>query len=315
MFANNNKPILVTGAGGRMGGVSTFVVEMLRKEGLAVRATVRREDERAEMLRKLGAEVVVADLTLVEDLNRVMAGCSKVFFSLPVSAAYLQGSLSAIAVAKHQGIDVFVNMSQLTASLMSINKTVASPQAKAHWLVEQALEWSRLPYVNIQPTILLENPFFLHWPKETIKQFNELRIPFADTRVNPIAAYDVARVIVTVLKNPALHIGKSYPLVGPVLEDMKEVAKEYSTALGREIKYIPMNVDEFRDTTIKQSKETGFLDEHAAKHEYELAKLLQTKERQVDNDNVKRITGIPSMKITEWVRGHAQDFKKASQVM
>ncbi len=51
----DNSPILVTGAGGRVGGVSTYVVELLRKENLPVRAVVRREDERAVALRKLGA--------------------------------------------------------------------------------------------------------------------------------------------------------------------------------------------------------------------------------------------------------------------
>jgi NADPH:quinone reductase-like Zn-dependent oxidoreductase len=43
-------PILVTGAAGRVGGVGGLVVEALQRRGLPVRATVRREDERAEAL-------------------------------------------------------------------------------------------------------------------------------------------------------------------------------------------------------------------------------------------------------------------------
>ncbi len=43
-------PILVTGAAGRVGGVGGLVVEALQRRGLPVRATVRREDERAESL-------------------------------------------------------------------------------------------------------------------------------------------------------------------------------------------------------------------------------------------------------------------------
>ncbi len=35
-------------------------------------------------------------------------------------------------------------------ALMDIHHTVVSPQAKAHWLAEQALSWSGLPVVYIQ---------------------------------------------------------------------------------------------------------------------------------------------------------------------
>ncbi len=54
---------MVTGAAGRLGGVGGTIVEMPRQRGLPVRALVHREDERAEMLRATGAEVVVGDLT------------------------------------------------------------------------------------------------------------------------------------------------------------------------------------------------------------------------------------------------------------
>ena len=40
-------PILVTGAAGRIGAVGRTVTELLLKQGKAVRAMVRNEDERA----------------------------------------------------------------------------------------------------------------------------------------------------------------------------------------------------------------------------------------------------------------------------
>ena len=42
------KPILVTGAAGRVGAVGRTVTELLLKQGKAVRAMVRNEDERAQ---------------------------------------------------------------------------------------------------------------------------------------------------------------------------------------------------------------------------------------------------------------------------
>jgi len=47
--------ILVTGAAGRLGAVGRTVVEMLRQRDLPVRALVRREDERSDALRAMGA--------------------------------------------------------------------------------------------------------------------------------------------------------------------------------------------------------------------------------------------------------------------
>jgi len=48
-------PILVTGAAGRVGGVGRTLTELLLKQGKAVRAMVRYEDERAQTLRDMGA--------------------------------------------------------------------------------------------------------------------------------------------------------------------------------------------------------------------------------------------------------------------
>jgi nucleoside-diphosphate-sugar epimerase len=55
-------PILVTGAAGRVGGIGRAVTKLLLNQGKAVRAMVRNEDERAQALRDLGAEVVVGNL-------------------------------------------------------------------------------------------------------------------------------------------------------------------------------------------------------------------------------------------------------------
>jgi len=60
-------PILVTGAAGRVSGVGHAITEQLLKQGKAVRAMVRNEDERAQASRDMGAEVVIGDLL---DLDR-----------------------------------------------------------------------------------------------------------------------------------------------------------------------------------------------------------------------------------------------------
>ena len=83
-------PILVTGAAGRVGAVGRTVTELLLKQGKAVRAMVRNEDERAQALRDMGAEVVVGDLLDLDSMHRAIAGCETMYFGMSVSD-YLSG--------------------------------------------------------------------------------------------------------------------------------------------------------------------------------------------------------------------------------
>src|SRR5207245_6208371 len=103
-------PILVTGAAGRVGAVGRTVTELLLKQGKAVRAMVRNEDDRAQALRDMGAEVVVGNLLDLDSVHRVIAGC-ETMFGMSVSDTYLAATVNAAAVAKHHGVKAFINMS------------------------------------------------------------------------------------------------------------------------------------------------------------------------------------------------------------
>ena len=72
-------PILVTGAAGSIGGVGRTITKLLLKQGKAVRAMVRNEDERAQALRAMGAEVVVGNLLDLNSMHRVIAGCETMY--------------------------------------------------------------------------------------------------------------------------------------------------------------------------------------------------------------------------------------------
>src|SRR5215510_15066255 len=200
---NMANPILVTGAAGRVGAVGRTVTELLLKQGKAVRAMVRNEDERAQALRDMGAEVVVGDLLDLDSMHRVIAGCETMYFGMSIADAYLAATVNAAAVAKHHDVKAFINMSQMTVSQMSITETTSSPQHKLHWLAEQALNWSGLPVVHVRPTVFLEG-FFLILTSDSVKQSNQIRLPLGEGKTSPIAAEDVARVA-ALLANPRPH--------------------------------------------------------------------------------------------------------------
>ena len=74
-------PILVTGAAGRVGAVGRTVTELLLKQGKAVRAMVRTDDERAQALRALGAEVVVGNLLDLDSMHRAIDGVETMYLA------------------------------------------------------------------------------------------------------------------------------------------------------------------------------------------------------------------------------------------
>src|SRR5262245_53697460 len=145
---------------------------------------------------------------------------------MSVSAGYLEATATMATVAREVGVDVLVNMSQMTVSQMSIQNTTRSPQQRQHWLSEQALAWSGLPVVTIRPTVLLEG-FFLPLTGPSVRDRGRIELPFGRGKTSPVAAADVARVVATVLAEPGPHQGQVYELTGPRSQDMNGVAREY----------------------------------------------------------------------------------------
>src|SRR6202790_5873951 len=93
----HDNPILVTGAAGAVGGIGRHLTEFLLARAHKVRAMVRREDERAEALRRLGAEGVEGDLTDLASMHRAIEGCRRIYFGMSVSAAYLEATVNTAA--------------------------------------------------------------------------------------------------------------------------------------------------------------------------------------------------------------------------
>jgi len=299
------KPILVTGAAGRVGAIGRTVVELLLKQGKAVRAMVRNEDERAQALRDLGAEVVVGNLLDLDSMHRAIAGVETMYFGMSVSDTYLEATVNVAAVAKHHDVKAFINMSQMTLSQMSITETTASPQHKLHWLAEQALNWSGLPVVYVRPTVLLDG-FFLILTPDSVRKSNQIRLPFGEGKTSPVAVEDVARVLGALLANPQPHIGKTYHLTGPQSENMHFYAQEYSKALDRTITYQDIPVEPWRDALLKLG-----LPVHLVNHLATMADLHRAGRYDRRSDDVLTLKGQAPQTFQEFVRKNAAAFTPA----
>ncbi len=280
---------------------------MLRHRGLPVRALVHREDARAEALRATGAEVVVGDLTRGADVARALAGCRRLYFGMSVSASYLEATVIAAAVARERGgLEVFVNISQMTVSQMTLTNVTDSPQHRQQMLAEQVLNWSGLPVVHVRPTVFLENPFFTDWAAESIARDRSIRLPFGTGKTSPVAAQDVAAVITTILVNPSVHIGRVYELTGPRAEDMHAVAAEYSAALGRTITYFDVPLDNWRDNELRKRN----LPEHLFAHLLTMAHLHADNRYDRVTHDVEAITATPALSVRDFVAKRAAIFSR-----
>ena len=290
--------ILVTGAGGAVGGVGTKLVALLRQRGRAVRAMVHHDDERADALRALGADVVVGDLTRPADVATALDSVQRMFFSMSLAPSYLEAAATVATVARAVGdLDALVAISQMTVSQMDALSMSESHHQRLHWLSEQVLNWSGLPVVHVRPTLFLDNPLFTTVAARSIADSGTIRLPFGTGRTSPIAVDDVVRVLATILTDPGPYIGGVYELTGPRSQDMNGVADEYARALSRPVAY----VDIPSETWVKQVLAAARLGPYVDEHLETVARLHRENRYDRMTTTVEEITGRPAESVEEFV--------------
>jgi uncharacterized protein YbjT (DUF2867 family) len=131
-----------------------------------------------------------------------------------------------------------------------------------------------------------------------------LRLPFGAGRTSPVGAADVARVVATILADPAAHVGRTYELTGPRSLDMAAVAEEFSRGLGRPVRYVDVPFDVWA----KEIAAIG-LPPHVEQHLLTMARLHGENRYDRATDTVEAITGVPPQTIAEFVAGHPDLFR------
>ena len=295
---------LITGAAWASGRVSDFVVELLQGNGERVRVMVRRDDARAKRFRELGAEVVVGDLTSPVDVVDAMRDVTRMFFNTYISFDYLQEVAIVCAAARELGdLEVIVNMSQMTVSQMTLTSNEESRAQRLYWLAEQVMNWSGVPVVHVRPTVLLDNPLFTVLARRSVRERDVLALPFGAGRTSPIAAEDVARVVVALLRNPP-QAGQVYGLTGPQVLDLKGLAEQYSRALGRPISAEDIPYDDWVRQYLRNSGLSDLVQQHLAT----VARLHRENRYDRSTHDVDQVTGQPPQTVEQYVASHPDLF-------
>jgi uncharacterized protein YbjT (DUF2867 family) len=278
------KTILVTGAAGDTGRPT---VKLLLEHGHQVRALVRKDDERARILRQDGAEVMVGNMLDINSMRKAADGISSAYFVYPLCEGLVEASAIFAQIARERRLEMIVNMSHKQARPYARSKATA-----AHWLAEQIFNWSGVSAAHLRVTFFAE---WLLYIAPLIKAGRYVTSFDPDSRFAPIAAADIARVVVGILENPGLHIGQAYQLHGSVEYSHIELAHTVGKILGKPITFEQVELMEFL-------KLMGLENDSAKKSHFEAVRIDQQEGLLRGTDDTgSRIIGRPLMTIEEFI--------------
>lgn len=144
---------------------------------------------------------------------------------------------------------------------------------------------------------------FLRLAGPSVRDRSRIELPFGRGKTSPVAASDVARVVATVLAEPAPHVGRIYELTGPRSQDMDGVAREFSDALNREVAYADVPHADW-----ERALASAGLPEHLIGHLATMAELHRANRYDRQADGVERVTGRPPTSVREFVSVHADEL-------
>src|SRR6266436_10445103 len=116
--------------------------------------------QRSAALAAQGADVVRGDLLDFEAVRSALEGVQGAYFVYPIRPGILQASAYFAQAAKEAGIEIVVNMSQISA-----RREAKSHAAQDHWISEQVFNWSGVPTTHLRPTLFAE--WALYWTEKT----------------------------------------------------------------------------------------------------------------------------------------------------
>ena len=288
--------VLVTGATGDTGRAT---VDELLARGHRVRALAHGQDERSQRLQERGVEVVSGDLLDFGQVKAALNGVRRAYFVYPIRPGILQATAYFAQAAKEAGVDGIVNMSQKSA-----REDAKSHAATDHWLAERVFDWSGVTVAHIRPTYFAE---WLLYLAPMIKA-GRLHVPFGSGKHAPIAAEDQARVIASILEDPATHNGKVYPLFGPVEYTYQETAQVLSRVLGKDVQYKQVDFEEFSRALQASGKHAGRENSFLFQHLREVAIDHQNGIFAGTNDLVEELGGRPPMTLEAFIEKHRAAF-------
>ena len=227
--------ILITGATGKTGSATA---KSLGEKGETFRALIRNE-EKKEGLESLGGEVVIGSIENTDVVNQSMQGVKTVLVLLPNSESQLALEKQLVDSAKQAGVERIVKMSSIEAT-----PDATSPIPKLHLESEEYIKQSGLAWTMIKPNFYMQN---LLASAGTIKEQGKIFLPMGDGKTGMIDTTDVGKVLAKVLSEDG-HESMNHEITGPEILSFYEVAEIFSQVLGKQVDYVDVPMDAYKET-------------------------------------------------------------------
>ncbi|MBH0082755.1 SDR family oxidoreductase [Salinibacterium sp. SWN167] len=220
--------IAVTGSTGNLG---SMVARNIADAGTAQRLLVRTPSKAPSLP---AAAVSPFSYTDREATIAALEGVETVFMvSAPEGDERLDQHRTFIDAVRDAGVRHIVYTSFIDPSPES-----TFTLGRDHGVTEQYIIDAGLNY-----TFIRDN-FYLDFMKFLVGDDGVIRGPGGDGRISAVAREDIARVIATVLQNPADHVNVHYDMTGPAALSLTEIADIMSAHLGKTITYHDETIEE-----------------------------------------------------------------------
>jgi NAD(P)H dehydrogenase (quinone) len=223
-----NTSVLVTGATGKIGGA---VAAQLMERGVPTTALVHRVDARSDRLRAMGADIVVADMFDIPQVESALDGVDRLFFNPPYHPHALDSAVAFAVAARRSGVEAVVALGQWLA-----NPNHPSLMTRQMWLIDKLFELlPETAHVAVDPGYFADNYFNV---LPLAAQLGVLPMPTGLGRNAPPSNEDIARVAVGALLDPSRHDGRAYRPTGPKMLSGNDIAEAMGEALGRRVRHV-----------------------------------------------------------------------------
>lgn len=278
--------ILVTGATGNVG---SQVVEQLIASGVTPRVAVRSINK-AESLKKAGAEPVEMDLDRPETVQSALTGVDKVFLVSPFVPNMVELTAILIEAAKRANVQQIVKLSALAQPGIALSKW--------HEEMEKAITSSNIPFTFLRPNGFMQN--FVNAMAESIKSDNAFYLNAGDGKVSFVDTRDIASVAVAALITSG-HEGQSYTITGAQALSHAETAAILSQVLGRTINYVDVPED-----VVRQGMQGAGMPEPTVNALLELYASYKAGQAATVSPVVEQVTGKQPISFEQFAKDYAE---------
>jgi uncharacterized protein YbjT (DUF2867 family) len=232
--------ILICGATGTIGSALT---RSLVAANIPVRALLRDPAIHGSRL-PAGVQGVAGDLAQKETLAPALDGVNKAFLLSAIGSQQREMERNFVTAATQAGVAHIVKLSVMRAGV-----DASFSFGRIHGEIEKLLDRSGIGWTHLRPNMLMQN---LRWYREALSN-GILPMPLGNAAVSHVDADDVAAVAHRVLIDER-HVSQTYTLTGPEALTCNEAASVLSSSLGREIRYAPVSMSQFRDFLTKNGE-------------------------------------------------------------